>query len=501
MLNRMKQYWYRLSIRGKQLAFVTLLIGCSSLFSFYSFHTYRCFIGRFNANTTKFFNVSQLKKELLQNQKFITDFLKYNKLPDLNRYNENVSKVERRLHKIENEITSLNAYFLIRAIKNCWSSAYDKYNEAIQKRSIADLGYRTCEYKARRIYKYIFDYVDDLSEVSLLEGNNLYRRLMRDARLMQTVILGGNIIIIIFSIGFSIIFSNYLTKPITKLANLSVQMAEGDLNVKQLPVVALDEVGTLTEVFNIMSRNIQKMVGDLETKSLLERELHEEQIKNLSTEQLLKEARFLGLQAQINPHFLFNALNTISRVVLFGQNQDAIGLIEALSGLLRYNLGDYHKRVGLKRELEIIEAYLNIQKYRFGERLGFEIVCAAPQVLDTLIPPFTLQPLIENSIIHGLEPKEAGGKIRIRVFTRAQSIVVKIIDNGVGILPSRLRELATAKMSSEPHGHSNAIGIVNVVNRLLIFTGNPYCFRLQSSYGLGTVITIILPRKVDDGNV
>ncbi len=494
MTNGLKQYWYRLSIRGKQFAFYILIIACISIFNFFVLERYNQFIRQYNANTNKFFNVIQLKKELTESMSCISKFLENRNLEDLDLYNESVYRFEMAILKMEKDPASLNSYFLIRAIKNSYISAYDEYNAAITKRRVSNSGYRIHEYKARRIYQYMLDYIDNLSEINLVEGNTIYERLTQNVRLMRTVILASIILVTLICLGFGIKFSNYLTKPIKQLAMLSSQMAEGNLDVRPLQVKSHDEVGILANSFNTMSQSIQQMVKDLKSKSVLEKKLHNEEIKNMKMQQLLKEARFLSLQAQINPHFLFNTLNTISRIIMFNKNEDAIRLIESFANLLHYNLGDFHKQVPIKKELEIIRHYLYIQKYRFEERLNFTIFCNNSKLLEVPIPCLALQPLVENSIIHGIEPKEAGGKIRIKITEVSNEIIIKIIDNGIGISKARMESIKDLKANNHI-GHSNAIGIANVAHRLSIFTGLSECFGIRSIEGLGTIVVVKIPQK------
>jgi two-component system sensor histidine kinase YesM len=497
MIKWLKECWYRMSIRSKQFAFYIIIIALISLFSFFALDRYNNFIHQYNVNTNRFFNAVQLKKELIESRTYISNFLESLELSELNNYNESVYRFEEAIVKMEAETVSLNEYLLLRAVKNSYISAYDEYNAAIRERRASSPKYLIHEYKARRIYHYMLDYIDDLSEISLIEGNALSKRLMRNARLMQSVILVGIIFMTLICLGFGVMFSNYLTKPIKQLAILSSQMAKGDLKVEPLRNNSKDEVGVLADSFNRMSVSIRKMVNDLKNKTILEKKLHDEEIKNITMEQLLKEARFLSLQSQINPHFLFNTLNTISRIVMFGKNNDAMRLIESFSNLLRYNLGDFHKQVPLKKELEIIKHYLYIQQYRFEERLNFSIVCSDPELLEVPIPCFALQPLVENSIIHGIEPKEDGGKIRIKISALHDEIIIKIIDNGVGIPKQRMEAIQTLKQNNHT-GHSNAIGIANVVHRLTIFTGQSQCFGIRSIEGFGTLVTVRIPKKRGD---
>jgi len=248
--------------------------------------------------------------------------------------------------------------------------------------------------------------------------------------------------------------------------------------------------------FNKMVQSIQEMIREITAKSDLERKFHAEHFKNLKIAQQLNEARFLALQSQINPHFLFNTLNTVMRTAMFENAAKTGALIESLAELFRYNLDSQNSEAVLREELDIIRQYIAIQQVRFRRRVGFELVCPA-ELADIVIPRFTIQPLVENAIIHGIEPKEAGGRVRIKVFTREDWVIIKIIDNGMGIARARVESLLSGTIpddGAKKQGHTTGIGLANVRERLLLFSKDLHCLKIRSREGWGTVITIRLSR-------
>ena len=132
-----------------------------------------------------------------------------------------------------------------------------------------------------------------------------------------------------------------------------------------MPIVSSDEVGALTGSFNAMSAHIAALIGDLREKDAVEKRIHLEELRNERNKKLIRESEFLALQARINPHFLFNTLNSISRDVILHGGRDAIALVEALSSLLRYGLDQGGGVTTLEAELEIVKKYVYIQRYRF----------------------------------------------------------------------------------------------------------------------------------------
>ena len=190
---------------------------------------------------------------------------------------------------------------------------------------------------------------------------------------------------------------------------------------------------------------------------------------------------------------MYNTLNTISRVVTFSRLPEAIRLIAALAGILRYNLGNSKACVTLQDELDIVRQYAFIQQYRFGDRLQVDIRCATDlDASRVAIPCFTLQPIVENAVIHGVEPRVSGGMLRIRAYLASSGVVIKIVDNGNGMSTEKVKAIL-AMRSRESTGHTTSIGLKNVMNRLAIFCGRKNCFSIQSKVGLGTVVTLKLP--------
>jgi sensor histidine kinase YesM len=289
------------------------------------------------------------------------------------------------------------------------------------------------------------------------------------------------------SLMFGSFFSVTLTKPIIDLAANSLKIANGDLNVKNVSAQSEDEIGVLTNSFNKMSRNINEMIESLKDKAKMEKLLFEDEIKIVDMGKSLKEAQFLSLQSQINPHFLFNTLNAIARTSMFEQAPKTVRLIECLSNVFRYNLNNQEKAVTIKEELEILEEYMFIQKTRYGDRISFHIEKNG-DISSTRIPVFTLQPLVENAVKYGIEPKEDGGSITVSIDKEEKGILIKIEDTGVGFNTEEINPQAREKKST-------GIGLSNVRKRLALRFNGQEKFIIKSVIGTGTVITIFIPEQ------
>jgi two-component system LytT family sensor kinase len=202
--------------------------------------------------------------------------------------------------------------------------------------------------------------------------------------------------------------------------------------------------------------------------------------KLVEQEQLLMQARLAALSSQINPHFLFNTLNSVSSLIRTNPDQ-ARAMVYRLSNILRRLLRKHENLSPLRDELSFIDDYLAIEMVRFGDKLCFEKE-VSPETLDLLVPSMLLQPLVENSIRHGLSGKLEGGVIRLRCKAEGGRIRLTVEDDGVGIPPSKLATLL-----------EQGIGISNVNERLKVLFGNDYRLHIDSKPGVGTRIELEFP--------
>ena len=202
-------------------------------------------------------------------------------------------------------------------------------------------------------------------------------------------------------------------------------------------------------------------------------------------QQLLLKARMDALTSQINPHFLFNTLNTVSSLIRFDPDM-ARGVVLKLSNILRRLLRKHETFVPLRDELDFIDDYLDIEVIRFGRDKLQIFKEIDPEALDAFVPSMLLQPMIENSIKHGIAPRLEGGRIHIRTQRRDGRLFLEIDDNGIGIPPARLVEV-----------YGGGIGISNVHERLRLLYGDQFKMDIQSKEGEGTRICIEIPELTE----
>jgi len=297
-------------------------------------------------------------------------------------------------------------------------------------------------------------------------------------RITTNFILFGLFGILIFGLVTAYI-AGRISKPIIALSKHAQRVAQGDL-AANINITGNDEIGILAHSINDMTINLRKFIEQINSNA--------ESIKiKAQLEKSLKEAELKALQLQINPHFMFNILNSVNRLISLEEYEKAQQVLDAFTKMLRYSMKEIGNIVPLEKELDYVKKYLFLQNLRFGNRVAYDMKIDNC-LLDFQLPFFTLQPLVENAIIHGLEPKESGGIIRIIVKTINNNIVIYIQDNGLGITEEKL--LLLKNIDNLDEQSSSGIGIGNVHNRLKLFFDDNYSFDITSKLNQGTTITL-----------
>lgn len=267
-----------------------------------------------------------------------------------------------------------------------------------------------------------------------------------------------------------------------------LNLAEDDLNkaLIEIPEVEYEKIIASADYLFLFCNFIAKMGVSSITKSELVDEIKEK----MKLSELLKNIEIKALQAQINPHFLFNTLNTIARMAIMEDAPNTENLIYSISDLLRYSLKNGTKLVTIDSEITNMKKYFFIQKTRFDDRFDYEID-VEPSILNFKVPVMTLQPLVENSIIHGLKNMRINGKIKI-IGRRYDNnhLTIEVFDNGVGIDENKIKTIFSTESSYES---TTGLGIQNVDSRIKHFFGNEYGINLISTKEVGTSAIIKIP--------
>lgn len=298
------------------------------------------------------------------------------------------------------------------------------------------------------------------------------KRMTRDLVILMTALTictGGVVTLLLYR---SFRFSDGITKPISALCENVRQVGHGDFTI---PAVESDDY----EIAHL-NAGIQKMAGRI--KRLLTDVKEEENLQHKTQLQLL--------QAQVNPHFLYNTLDNIVWLVESGKSDGAIKMLSDLSVFFRTALSKGNDVIRLEEEIMHTKSYLDIQHVRYLDIMDYSIVLPS-QLQKVMIPKLTLQPLAENALYHGVKEKRGKSRITIICKEAGENVLITVTDDGIGIQPKRLKEIQESLDSGQRVG----FGVAAVQERIKLYFGNEYGMQIESEYGKGTKVEILIPKE------
>ncbi len=287
------------------------------------------------------------------------------------------------------------------------------------------------------------------------------------------------LITMFFSVFTSIIIANRISSPIKTLMYSMEKINSGNFNVQIKPNDTCYELKKLRQSFNTMAVMEAAHVSQIKEK----------QVK-------LRKAQFAALQAQINPHFLYNTLDTITWNIRMDEKEKAITAIMALTKFFRSSLSRGEDIITIKEELEQVSIYLEIQQLRYRDILTYKIT-SDEAFNNFATPKLILQPVVENALYHGLKNKEGKGLIEIEVSSLNKDILITVTDNGIGMPPEKIENINNYiknKNNNIQPNNENGYGIINVNERINIYFGRKYGLTYMSEYGKFTKVQILLPK-------
>ncbi|WP_059172562.1 histidine kinase [Bacillus sp. FJAT-27445] len=424
-------------------------------------------------------------------QQLIADLNNYLLIPtpaNLEKLNGSKEDFRKSKYKITSLRNSENDFALTN-YKNLIDSLIETTDRSIMYQTENEAEASAKEFsEATRISKYISEMTLTLIDTELKTYERFYRLIIEQSAALKKLGIWLLLLITFLLLLLTYWFSLSITRPVQKLTQAANDLSKGrfDLEIK---VDSNDEISFLAETFDRMRININNLISEIQQKAQLEHELQQSKL-------LLKESQLRGLQSQINPHFLFNTLNTLSKKAYLDGSEETSDLLVSVAGLLRYNLKRMDKPVTLHEELVVLRQYMDIQKARFTDRLNLYME-VDESCLEVQIPGLTLQPIIENAVIHGVEPREEGGNIWVRILDEGEFVRIEIADDGPGIPSTKIQQILQEN-AFQTDGESTGIGTVNVVKRLRLFYSLEDVLEIESK-GKGTTVVMKIPktRRID----
>ena len=284
-------------------------------------------------------------------------------------------------------------------------------------------------------------------------------------------------LVIVASIILIGLFISRLTKPLSEFTDKIHQVKQGDFKTK-LPSYRAIEFQEISQSFNSMTDEIDHLV----------REVYEKQL-------IIREEELKFMQSQMNPHFMFNVLNSIALQARLNNDTQVYQLISSFSRLIQAKIYRRdNEKVSIRQELEYVDYYLLLQRHRYGERMEYRLTVHDKAVLDYYIPKLCLQLIVENAVVHGIEPKREKSLLTIDISARNQTVEIVVQDDGVGFDGAEdYGEIRLPLQSKEQTTNHNRIGLNNAYNIMKIMYGDEYGIRVFSRKGEGTRVVITIP--------
>lgn len=488
----LRNIWLTISIKKKIGIFAAMVILIMALSATFSICIMNFSLGGFNTILNDNSRCHDFQEALDLEIESFADYIR-DATPDTrDQYVLSCVRTERCLRSLPFDYARIGTerYARTWSILNGYET-YQAYRDELAETQVRESDFVERLYRVYKMQEYLQTYARRLVQVTLKEGNDSYQEKVPVFYNMPYLILAISAVFMGFVMFLTKILSNALVSPAVLLAQCARKIAKNDFTGEDPSVENRDEMGELVRAFNKMKRSTKGYIDTLKENHRMSELLHREEIERVEMEKQLSGARLELLKSQINPHFLFNTLNMIACMAKLEEAVTTERMISSMSSLFRYNLKTSEQIVTLARELKVVQDYMYIQQMRFGSHILYscDLKVDAEQAM---IPAFTLQPVVENAMVHGLSKKEQGGRVHVRIWEQGNRLVISVADTGLGMSEERLAEVTEAM--KERRTSRIGIGLGNIYKRIHMMYKQGE-FRIASIEGRGTVIQMFIPQE------
>lgn len=488
----MKNRLQNLTIQTKLIvSFIatTIIIIVVNLFMYQNINL---LVNRLDAIYMSNVRLNELEDALAEVQSSMTDYLNTKTSDAMENYYRSEQDYSKLIDELSVDITGNSLQMMERTIRKMSENYLEETNQTVEAKRGRNIDkYKTRYEKATQLYNYIGTYIYSLNNEQFKDNSSSYKNLSLSLHYLEYISA-----FILISVAFcNIVLITFLTKSITNplriLARAANQVAGGNLDTELVEVQSMDEVGIVSSAFNKMLVNIREYIERIRESMDKERQMKE---KELMMETHLKDAQLKYLQAQINPHFLFNTLNAGAQLAMMEAADRTYEYIQNVAQFFRYNVKKNNESVSLRDEIELVDNYIYILNVRFSGEIHFEKKIDE-SLTNIQVPSMLLQPIVENSVNYGIRDIDWQGLIQLSVYRQEDMVCISIKDNGVGIEQEKIHKILRNELHSTDVGaDSNGVGLDNVIRRLKLFFGNEDVFDIISEgENMGTEVLICLP--------
>jgi sensor histidine kinase YesM len=413
-------------------------------------------------------HLNELGEALEAVQDDMTEYLNVKTTDSLENYYRSSEDYQELLEELPDEVTDSTFTRMKRNIRHMSETYLDLAEQTIEaKRGRNVEKYRVRYESATQYYSYISDYIYSLNQQQFRSSSENYNNLAKVFRIFESISLIIMFAVILVNVVFIVKLVGAIIRPLKVLAKAADEVARGNLDIGLLEVQTQDEIGVVTGAFNQMVVSIRAYIEQLRCSMEKERDMQE---RELRMEAHLKDAQLKYLQAQINPHFLFNTLNAGAQLAMMEGADRTYRYVQNVAEFFRYNVKKGQDIVPLREEIELVDNYIYILNVRFSGDIHYE-KDVDPALLGVQVPGMILQPIVENCVNHGIREMAGDGRIWLSVYAQGDVTCISIRDNGAGMRPETIEKVLRGSYSADSAA-TNGIGMDNVIARLRLFTGS-----------------------------
>ena len=442
-------------------------------------------------------SLNELSAELETVQKSMYEYLNTKSSDALESYYRSSSNYNNLLNDLNATASDNHIMLMEKNIKNMSLKYLEATNKTIQSKRGRNIErYKESYEKSSEIYAYINHNVYSLNKELFKNNSNNNELLLVSLKYLETVSTIVLIVISLLSIVLISIVTKSITNPLRKLAVAANEVASGNFDIALIEANYNDEIGVVAKAFNKMMINIREYVVRIKESIEFESKVKETE---LLMKNHLKDVQLKYLQAQINPHFLFNTLNAGVQLAMLEEAERTGIFIEKTADFFRYNIKKINEDSSLEEEIELVDGYVYIMNVRFSNEINF-IKEIDESLINLRVPSMILQPIVENAVNYGIRGMDKEGVIKLSVYQNDSEILISVKDNGSGMPQSAIDRLKKEDIKQEKieEEHfmkdSNGIGLRNVISRLNIYYGKQDSVEIISGgKGQGTEVILHIP--------
>ena len=501
-MNKVRRRLHNLKIRYKLVVIflITSIIAFGvNLFVYLNLNS---MLSRIDVVYSTNISLNELSDDLTQVHTGLTGFLETKSTDDLELYYKYSQEVSFEIQQLNNMPTD-NVYKLrernIRKIAENYLLTAENAVKAKRGRNIEKYTeyYTECE----QMYDVLGTYIYSLNNETFRINSESFNTLIASLRYSEVLCLSIFVIVSLMNVLLIILLTGTITRPLTSLSEKANEISMGNPeNVEPLEIRSEDEVGNVTRAFNQMLASIKEYIAKIREQMVTESAMKE---KSLLMENHLKDAQLKYLQAQINPHFLFNTLNAGAQLAMVEGAERTGEYISNMADFFRYNVKKDNEQVKISEEIELVDSYIYIMNVRYSGEIKFRKKIDE-KLLGVVMPSMIIQPIVENSVKYGImNLEDRQGEIALLLYREDDYACIEVSDNGTGIEGGIIdkilaREPLQSQESGGEHAEEKSVGLANVIARLDIFYDKKEKVEIRSAEGKGTSVIIRIPMEKDN---